>query len=237
MNTLCHFGPWTIDLVEGYLPQVDYDTLLSQFARNLSHICRFSGNLHTNWSVAQHSICVAALVDPRSARSGLLHDAHEAIVGDITTPVQRSVATLSLASFPGDCSPNKLDVLLRKWEQLVGAHYGVRHTATIKLADMAMSWLEWDRFGYGRPDHPDWRKGKLAAEALNALAVLREVDAWNNPLADFGAVEAAFIAAEKLTRIHNGDGGPEHPIANSSCRPLLTGRAASLILRRIRNEQ
>lgn len=61
-------------------------------AHALSHICRFTG--HTRWfySVAQHSVIVAdMLADQYGAehgRYGLLHDAPEAFVADVSRPVK-----------------------------------------------------------------------------------------------------------------------------------------------------
>ncbi|WP_049973732.1 hypothetical protein [Azospirillum sp. B4] len=65
----------------------------------LAKINRFSGGAATTWSVAEHSLLVADLLPRRLRLYGLLHDAHEAIVGDITTPVKAALELL--ASRPG----------------------------------------------------------------------------------------------------------------------------------------
>lgn len=61
---------------------------LDDIAWGLAHIYRFNGQTHQPISVAQHSINVSYLVDPRIARAALLHDAAEAFLGDITTPLK-----------------------------------------------------------------------------------------------------------------------------------------------------
>jgi hypothetical protein len=65
------------------------DIDLSDIAYALSHICRFTGHAGA-FTVAEHSINVASLfTDPVSRLSALLHDAAEAYVGDISTPLKR----------------------------------------------------------------------------------------------------------------------------------------------------
>lgn len=55
---------------------------LEDVARGLSAIIRFAGQTEDQISVAEHSIFVSYLCNPRFALLGLLHDAAEAIVGD-----------------------------------------------------------------------------------------------------------------------------------------------------------
>ena len=63
-------------------------------ATSLSHICRFNGHIEPFYSVAQHSISVARLVEARGASptsvvQALLHDASEAyLCGDIPGPLK-----------------------------------------------------------------------------------------------------------------------------------------------------
>lgn len=56
-------------------------------AHELSMICRWGGNVHFQYSVAQHSIVVADNIPvPEWRIYGLLHDAAEPYIGDICTP-------------------------------------------------------------------------------------------------------------------------------------------------------
>lgn len=62
-------------------------SLLVDFGRSLAGTNRAGGRFY--WSVAQHSLLVAHLLPPNLRLEGLLHDAHEAITGDIPTPFAR----------------------------------------------------------------------------------------------------------------------------------------------------
>lgn len=70
----------------GALTKDDID--IRDIAAALAKMCRFNGATRTFYSVAQHSVLVADMLydDPVAACYGLLHDAHEAYVGDITRP-------------------------------------------------------------------------------------------------------------------------------------------------------
>jgi Predicted hydrolases of HD superfamily len=74
-------------------------------AAPLSRINRFSGHASRAYSVAEHSLHVVTIMerdldvrDCGQLLAGLLHDAHEAIIGDVTTPVK---AVLRMLSQPG----------------------------------------------------------------------------------------------------------------------------------------
>jgi hypothetical protein len=74
-------------------PQLDQIELLD-IAHSLSLICRFSGQIKTFYSVAQHCVLGAAKAekeykDKELAKWFLLHDAAEAYMGDMSAPVKR----------------------------------------------------------------------------------------------------------------------------------------------------
>lgn len=80
-------GRELIDLDSMNLDRVSIEDI----AHSLSNLCRWTGHTLTFYSVAEHSVRVCRrLRDIGSIyeRQGLMHDAHEAIVGDVASPVK-----------------------------------------------------------------------------------------------------------------------------------------------------
>lgn len=62
---------------------------LVDIAHSLSNLCRWNGHTMRFYSVAQHSIFVASLMEkPEDKLAGLLHDASEAYISDMARPVK-----------------------------------------------------------------------------------------------------------------------------------------------------
>ena len=99
---------------------------IRDIARALSNICRFTGHLKEFYSVAQHSVMASHLVPRPFALEALLHDAHEAYVGDCNAPLKSML-------------PDYRHMESRI-EQALRAHFKVpvRMSSCVKEADMIM---------------------------------------------------------------------------------------------------
>lgn len=75
------------------------DIEIRDIACSLSKIVRFAGHVEWFWSVAAHSLLVARIVKDQGAPNrlqlaALLHDAHEAYIGDVPTPLKRKMGAM-----------------------------------------------------------------------------------------------------------------------------------------------
>jgi hypothetical protein len=91
MSIITTFTGRQVDLLHLRVEDVD----VIDIAHALAHICRWSGHTREFYSVAQHSVLVGHRVYARSgspalALAGLFHDASEAYLGDMASPLKRT---------------------------------------------------------------------------------------------------------------------------------------------------
>jgi len=67
--------------------EMEYD--IEVIANALSHLCRYTGHVDRFYSVAEHCVLVSKAVAEKYALEGLLHDASEAFVGDVSSPLKK----------------------------------------------------------------------------------------------------------------------------------------------------
>ncbi len=113
------------------------DVRLADIAHALSLICRFGGHIAAHYSVAQHSLLVARILEAMNAPAeaqlcGLSHDAHEAYVGDVPTPIK---AVLGAAW--SDLEHQAEEVVLKSFglqRMMIDWHDIVAHADRVALA-------------------------------------------------------------------------------------------------------
>jgi hypothetical protein len=139
-------------------------------AHALSRICRFGGHVVVYpYSVAQHSLMVSEFVPPDMAMAGLLHDAAEAYLGDLVSPVKALL-------------PDYLE-LERRWNLAIGERFGLgdqlanQHEA-IKAADaVALATERRDLM----PANPGWKPpGVPYAQPVQGMGVEFAKDSFLN---------------------------------------------------------
>ena len=135
--------------------------LVEDIVHSLALINRFNGAAKFPYSVAQHSLYVAGLLPPDLKLHGLLHDAPEAYVGDMVSPLKkimteykeveagiaRVVAEIFGLSWPAPPEVKKADlaVMSAEREQVLLPSYGPWYKnfplpAAIRIEPM--SWMQ-----------------------------------------------------------------------------------------------
>jgi len=75
-----------------YLDPKQEEICIEDIAHALALTCRFGGHCKMFYSVAEHSIRVADIVDYKKLKlSALLHDAHEAYLHDVPRPIKHDM--------------------------------------------------------------------------------------------------------------------------------------------------
>lgn len=135
--------------VDPFDPKPD-DIVIEDIAHALSNLCRFGGHTKCFYSVAEHSLLCAVLVPGEHKLAALLHDASEAYLVDIPTPIKNRL--------PGYVEAE--DRLMKVIAEKFGFKYPF--SEFVKCADKGALEIEWKhhviRTGL------DWMTPKEAAD-------------------------------------------------------------------------
>jgi hypothetical protein len=123
------------DMLDPFNPDPDMLSI-PVIAHHLAMQCRFNGACRRFYSVAEHSVLSADVArDETLARAMLLHDAHEAFLGDVVSP-------LKTPDILGSDAPiwHAVDAI----DLAIQERYGVSFDdERIKLIDSHMLGVEW----------------------------------------------------------------------------------------------
>ncbi len=210
MSSQQRIEPWiqtwsghALDLLDPQPSQV----WLCDIAMSLERMPRFNG--HTTfrtWSIAHHSLLVANLVsqaddeDDASRRlAALLHDAHEAYIGDITSPLKMALCDLARAPI--------VDQISRPIQRVIHGRFGLPATLplewrkAIRHADMTALAIEASLF-MGPPPRP-WMV-VLPPVPDDAAEQIEAVDLYFRAGFGFTALVTNAINAMNTTTASNG---------------------------------
>ena len=107
---------------------------IEDIAHSLARQSRFAGHLDRHYSVAQHSILCSERALPENKMIALLHDASEAYMLDMPTPIKSRMPEYK------EFEHNLMMVIAKKF----GVVYPYNHQE-IKEIDNFMVHLEWDK--------------------------------------------------------------------------------------------
>lgn len=95
-------------------------------AHGLSNLCRFAGQTKNFYSVAEHSVHCSYLVPEAHAMEGLMHDAAEAFIGDVSRPLKQLLP--------------EYKAIEKRVERAIADRFGLRYywPASVQHADTRM---------------------------------------------------------------------------------------------------
>ena len=132
-------GKW----VNVFEPKKD-SIVIEDIAHALSNLCRFGGHPPKHYSVGQHSVHCCQMIKREHKFAALLHDASEAYMVDIPSPIKRNLANYKEIE----------DGLMKVIAEVFGFQYPFHKD--IHTVDNLMLQIEWDNIFEGKKTVPDF---------------------------------------------------------------------------------
>ncbi len=131
--------------------------VIEDIAHSLSHQCRFGGHPVEFYSVAQHSVMCAMFIGEENRLAALLHDASEAYLLDIPSPIKVRLPEYKAIE----------DNLMRVIAQKFGFAYPLN--PEVKMVDKQMLEWEWKHLIIRQRRTICWDKPLSEAKFLEAF--------------------------------------------------------------------
>ena len=206
-------------LVDLMAPQFETKHLYSEIAHGLANLARFAGQTDVAYSVAQHSLLMAEAAedetgDAELAAFCLLHEGHEAVLGDKTSPRKRAEAETLRRMLKRSGAPQEVAqawiartslVSARAEEPIDAAIWQAaglsraaadRHAAAVRLYDLRALLTEKRDLFAGSPPWPDMPDGlrplPLRARTIQPLPPGRAYERFAAALTRLAPATAAW---------------------------------------------
>ena len=179
-SVIVTFTGRTVDVIN---PRPE-DVCIYDVAHHLSNICRYTGACKWFYSVSQHSVLVSRLCDPEYALEGLLHDATEAYLNDMSSPLKHS----------NNMTPYRVLEEMH-WKVIRQALNLKELDASIKKADEAIYHAERRVLVPASPARNDWHPDTPAAD-IEILPCWSPANAETRFLARYYELTGCFASIE-----------------------------------------
>lgn len=137
----------------------EYEYDIEEIATALSNLCRYTGHVNRFYSVAEHSVLVSRLVPADLALCGLLHDASEAFLGDVSSPLKKLLPEYKRIE--------------QRVEEAIAGHFGLPYPypAEVHEADKRMYWQERQDVADNGVRDKLWHQNLRAARKVSATGL------------------------------------------------------------------
>ena len=129
------YGGRIVDLLTPNPETIDIEDI----AHALARICRYTGHTAGHYSVAQHSVLVSRHLPPELAFDGLMHDAAEAYVHDVSAPLKSAMREV-------EGRETSYDIITHRVDAAISAKFGLTSPIpeAVRIADLRMLATEFD---------------------------------------------------------------------------------------------
>lgn len=178
----------------------EYEFDIEEIGYALSNLCRYTGHVNGFYSVAEHSVLVSRLVPEKLALTGLLHDASEAFMGDVSSPLKKLLPEYKRIE--------------DRVQNAIAAHFGLEYPFPHEIheADKRMYWQERQEIADNGVRDTVWHQNLRATRKEKAKGMMPEM-AFRMFMSEF---EKIIKRDNKNNDQRDGQVRPEGPAQNTA---------------------